>query len=366
MVAFTLRREALWPGLDPEPCSASLEGVCRGMELAGRPTFGSVLRKLRTNARLTQQELAERANVSVEAIGTLERGARTRPRRDTVELLVRALQLSPEQTALLAGAIRVADPSQRSAPVLRPRADAPSAAPHDPAPELTSFVGRERECAEIASVLDRHHLVTIVGSGGVGKTRAALRVAEVALARYPDGVYLVSGLQLPPTGEPAFDVVVAYFVAYLKGRRALVVLDNCERGAAALREVASRIVQSCPSVRVLATSRQALDVPGERAYRLPPLAVPPPSCQSAEAARSYAAVQLFVDRARACDTGFALTDENADAVAEICRQLDGIPLTIELAATRIKMLAPRPSTEQLDQRFHLLASVDHGALQYSR
>ena len=199
-----------------------------------------------------------------------------------------------------------------------------------------------------------HRLVTIVGSGGVGKTRVAVQLGSDLLDSCPDGVWLVdlaplvdqnlvanaisTALQLPSTAGSALCAVVAY----LKARRLL--------------------VQSCPYVRILSTSREPLDVPGERAYRLPSLAVPPKSSASAQVALSYGAVALFVDRGLAVDASFALTDDNAPDVVEICRRLDGIPLAIELAAARVAMLAPRQIAQRLDQRFRLLTGGDPTAL----
>jgi predicted ATPase/DNA-binding XRE family transcriptional regulator len=351
------------------------------MESIGRPHFGALLRHFRLDAGMTQQELAERAQLSVEAISLLERGARTRPQRETVVLIGRALELSPEREALLGSAIGIAHPSRHrertdalNASLFRIVRDIQPAPRHNLPRQLTSFVGRQREAGEIAALLSEHHLVTVVGAGGVGKTRVAVQLGSDLLDDNPDGVWLVdlaplvdqtlvasavlTALQLPSTTGSALDAVVAY----LKARRLLLILDNCEHVIARARDVTSSIVQSCPYVRILATSREALDVPGERTYRLPSLAVPPDSRVSARDALSYGAVALFVDRALAVDAGFALTDDNAPDVAEICRRLDGIPLAIELAAARMNVLAPRQIAQRLDDRFRLLTGGDPRAL----
>jgi predicted ATPase/transcriptional regulator with XRE-family HTH domain len=347
------------------------------MENVDRPHFGALLRHFRLDAGMTQQQLAERAELSVEAISSLERGARTRPQRETVVLLGRALDLSPEREALLGSAIGIAHPSRHreradalNATLLRIVRDIQPTPRHNLPRQLTSFVGRQREADDIAALLREHQLVTVVGSGGVGKTRLAVQLGSDLLDDSPDGVWLVdlaplvdqtlvasavlTALQLPSTAGPALDAVVAY----LKARRLLLILDNCEHVLARARDVTASIVQSCPYVRILSTSREALDVPGERAYRLPSLAVPPDAQISAHDARSYGAVELFVDRARAVDAGFALTDDNAPDVAEICRQLDGIPLAIELAAARMKVLVPRQIAARLDERLRLLTGGD--------
>ncbi len=226
----------------------------------------------------------------------------------------------------------------------------------------------------MTALLGEHRIVTIVGAGGVGKTRVAVQLAVALLGNYPEGAWLVdlaplsqqalaenavlTALQLPSTTASAIDVVIAH----LKTRRALLILDNCEHVVAQVREVAGKIVKACPSVQILATSRQALAVAGEQAYRLPSLAVPPDTCSNAQDASSYGAVELFVDRARAVEPAFVLTDDNARDVADICCQLDGISLAIELAAARVMVLAPCQIAQRLDQRFRLLTRGEPGAL----
>jgi predicted ATPase/DNA-binding XRE family transcriptional regulator len=352
------------------------------MEPAAQLHFGALLRQFRLDAGMTQQTLAERANLSVEAVSTLERGTRTRPYRETVVLLARALELSPEREALLESAIEIAHQPRRRERIasVKPsllrivRSDTKVTQRHNLPQQLTSFVGRQHELGEMIALLREHRLVTVVGAGGVGKTRIAVQIGSEVLDAFPDGVWLVelasladqslvanavlSALRIPSTTGPALDVVVAY----LKTRGLLLILDNCEHVVAAAREIASGILELCPQVRILATSREALEIGGERAYRLPSLAVPPDSCRSSRDALRYGAVPLFVERALAVDAGFSLSDGNAADVAEICRRLDGIPLAIELAAARVKVLAPRQIAERLDQRFRLLAGGDSGAL----
>jgi predicted ATPase/DNA-binding XRE family transcriptional regulator len=329
-----------------------------------------LLRQFRFDAGITQQELAERANLSVAAIGMLERGARTRPRRETVALLGRALALTPEREALLGSGVDIRHAPRRregreetSASLLSiVRPDAQTTPRNNLPQQLTSFVGRKREIAEILTLLREHRVVTVVGTGGVGKTRVAVQLGSDSLDGSPDGVWLVdlasltdqnlvanavlTAMQLPSTTGSATDAVVAY----LKGSHSMVILDNCEHVVAGARDLATTIVQSCPHVRILSTSQQTLGMTGERVYRLPSLAIPTD------------AVTLFVDRALAVDSSFALSDENAAAIAEICRRLDGIPLAIELAAARVSVLAPGQIAERLDERFRLLASSTPQAL----
>jgi predicted ATPase/DNA-binding XRE family transcriptional regulator len=352
------------------------------MEAAARPHFGALLRQFRLDAGMTQQELAERANLSVEAISLLERGARTRPQRETVVLLGRALDLSPKRKALLVNAIGIAHPSRQransealSASLLQlVRPDTIATARNNLPQQLTSFVGRQRELGEIEALLREHRLVTVVGSGGVGKTRVAVQLGSSLLNGFPDGVWLadlapladatltgsvvLTALQLASGTGSALDVIVAN----LKARRPLLIMNNCEHVIVQARDVAAGIVESCPYVRILSTSREALGVAGERVYRLPSLAAPPDSRGSARDTLPYDAVELFVDRALAVNAYFALSDDNAPDVAEICRRLDGIPLAIELAAARVNVLAPRQIARRLDQRFHLLTGGDSRAL----
>jgi predicted ATPase len=228
------------------------------------------------------------------------------------------------------------------------------ALPNNLPASLTSFVGRERETEEITALIRAHRLVTLVGSGGVGKTRASLQVAANLVDGSGDGVWFVElaplasgeflpatiaqtlGLTLPQEGDPSENLASA-----LAQKRALLVLDNCEHVVESAGRAAAAIVRRAPQIKILASSRQALGIAGEATYRLPSLEVP-------------AAVRLFAERARLVDQSFTLDDATASAVADICRRLDGIPLAIELAAARVRLLKPRQLRERLDERFRIL------------
>ena len=242
--------------------------------------------------------------------------------------------------------------------------------------QLTSFVGRASDVAEIERLLKADRLVTLVGSGGAGKTRTAIEVGAQVVDSYADGVWLV---ELAPISDPSLvtatiarvlDVREATsrpqletLVAHLKECRALLVLDNCEHVIDGVRAAAGAILRSCPAVRILATSRESLNIAGEHVSRLPSLTVPPAGNGStARATLQYGAIELFTDRANAADARFALTDSNAPFVAEICRRLDGIPLAIELAAARINVLSPKQLARRLDERFRVLTGGDRSAL----
>ena len=256
-----------------------------------------------------------------------------------------------------------------------PHADRPSAEPapayRNNLPQLANaLIGRERDLAEIEALLSKHRLVTLVGTAGVGKTSLSLQVGADLLARFPDGAWFVelapldraelvgeavaAVFGLPVQGErPATDAIAAF----LRSRRVLLILDNCEHVIAAAAKLADALLKTCPGVFLLATSREALSVAGEHAYPVPLLDVPPRSTSlTAAQAMGHSAVQLFVERAASALGRFSLTDETAPIVAEICRRLDGIPLAIELAAPRLKVLKPEVLLARLDDQLHLLTA----------
>jgi len=334
--------------------------------------FGDMLKNYRLAAGLTQEGLAERAGVSARNIQNLERGE-NKPLKDTARRLAEALGLDErERTLLLTAVIPV--PRLRAAPTtaLPPPAPppvAPPAAPRHNLPiALSSFIGREHERERVGELLVAHRLVTLVGTGGVGKTRLALAVAEDRLDTFPDGVWLV---ELAPLADPALvpaalaqvlglreepgRPILETLSNHLKAQHLLLILDNCEHLVAACAALAAALLRACSEVRTLATSREALGVGGERRYRVPSLSVPDPKHLPApDLAGSYEAVQLFVERATERRDDFALTEGNARAIAEVCAHLDGVPLAIELAAARAGSLSVAVIAVRLDERFRLL------------
>ncbi|HEY4999360.1 MAG TPA: tetratricopeptide repeat protein, partial [Usitatibacter sp.] len=244
---------------------------------------------------------------------------------------------------------------------------------HNLPAQLNSFIGREREIGELKALLAASRLVTLTSPGGTGKTRLSLQVAYELLAEYPDGVWFI---ELAPTAderrvpqavasvlgvkEDAGRPVVEALIRYVRDRRILVILDNCEHLLLACADLAKQLLQSGPNVKILASSREHLHVAGEVNYPLPALAVPERHEHAALA--KYEAVRLFVDRALAAQPSFTLTPQNAPSVADICRRLDGLPLAIELAAARVRALSVEQIAARLDDSFHLLTGGDKTGL----
>jgi predicted ATPase/tetratricopeptide (TPR) repeat protein len=241
--------------------------------------------------------------------------------------------------------------------------------------ETSTFVGRERELAELRTLLGRTRLLTLAGTGGAGKTRLALELARSREDEHADGAVLVEldsvaeGADVPDAVAEALDLralpggaLVDALAAELAPRELLLVLDNCEHVIGASAELSDTLLRSAPRLTILATSREPLRVQGEVIFRVPSLAIPDPEAAATPAALlDYEAVRLFVDRAEAVSPGFALDESNVPAVARICHRLDGLPLALELAAARIDALAPDALAERLDDRFRLLRAGSRAA-----
>jgi predicted ATPase len=239
---------------------------------------------------------------------------------------------------------------------------------------LTSFIGRDRELVEIKRLLPGTRLLTLVGTGGIGKTRLALQAAAEVMAAYRDGTWLVD---LAPLVDPALvPSAVAQVLgvrevagkplletlrAQLKGRQLLLVLDNCEHVLDASTHLADAMLRSAAELTIIATSREPLRVAGEQTYPLPALSLPEPAADAQTMERSEA-VQLFVERAQKQQPGFALTADRAPVVAQLCIRLDGIPLALELAAARLRSLSIEQINARLDDRFRLLTAGTRTAL----
>lgn len=243
-----------------------------------------------------------------------------------------------------------------------------------PAP-VTSFVGRAREIEAVTALLEKHRLVTLTGPGGCGKSRLALEAAIGALAAGSDGVWLV---ELAPMTDAALVAHAIFATLSLKeevGRdplgmiadaiadsSVLLVIDNCEHVVHSCAAVAETLLKSCPSLRILATSREPLAIVGERSWEVPPLSFPLAGEETVGRFADYGAIRLFVDRAGASDPAFNLDDNNAPSIAQICRRLDGMPLALELAASRIRTMSVEQIAARLDDRFRLLTGGSRTAL----
>jgi predicted ATPase/DNA-binding XRE family transcriptional regulator len=328
------------------------------------PEFGELLRQHRRAAGLTQEELAECARISVRAISDLERGVRRAPHKDTLRLLAEALQLSDTALALLVETVREAR-----------RAAAPSIAPtgvfsRDFPVALTPLIGREREEAVIAHLLVRDdvRLLTLTGPAGIGKTRLATQAALDHGARFANVVFvslaainehsrvfpaIAQALGLHDQADrPACDQIYDY----LARRKSLLILDNFEQVAQAGPQIA-QLLAACPQATALVTSRIALRVRGEHEVAVPPLDTADLAhLPTLENLSRCAAIALFVQRAREVNPTFELTRALAPIIAAICARLDGIPLALELAAARSKLLTPKALLARLDGRLALLTN----------
>ena len=313
--------------------------------------FADLLRRHRRLAALTQEELAEAAGLSLRGLSDLERGTRRTPYRHTVLRLADALRLGEADRAALLRASRRQKPA-RGTPVFGQTGAAALA-------RLSTFVGRDREVADVRALMQTRRLVTLVGVGGVGKTRLALEAARpdldavfVDLAPVsgghlvPPAVAATLGLREQPNHSPVQTVT-----EHLAPRDLLLVLDNCEHVVVACAELVEHLLLGCPHLRILATSREPLGVEGEQVWPVPTLTLPGPADQDHAASE---AVRLFIERTRLVRPDFVLDSRSGPLVAEICRRLDGLPLAIELAAARVPGLGLEALAARLDDRFRLL------------
>lgn len=327
------------------------------------PSFGQLLRQHRHHAGLSQERLAEAAGLSVNQISDLERDRRARPHLDTLRRLADALGLGERDRLAF---IDLGRPG-------RPATPAATAAPL-PLP-LTRFFARPDDLAAVRRRLAGARLLTLTGAGGVGKTRLAYELAHAAAGDYPDGVWLVelAGLQepglVPHTVARALGVpeqrdrpAIEALQLALHDRHLLLVVDNCEHLIDACAQLCDALLRYCPDVRILATSRERLRIDGEQVWPVQPLAVPSPRQGLGVAALAdYPAVQLFADRANAVRPDFALTERNAATVVAICHLLDGLPLSIELAAAPVATLPLGAIAADLHRSFRLLTEGSRAA-----
>ncbi|MGB8907238.1 MAG: helix-turn-helix domain-containing protein [Candidatus Cybelea sp.] len=314
-------------------------------KVADHSSFGALLREFRLAANLSQESLAERAAMSADGISALERGVNKAPQRETLGLLVDALQLEPQQRAAIEAAARRPSRPRRS--------ESRGPKKHNLPRLVTPLVGRERDLAEVGELIAGAHVLTLTGAGGVGKTRLVVQLGYEARDDCEDGVWFVdlaavgASSDVAPAIANAFGIreradqpLIDTIANALLRKKVLLLLDNCEHVVGAAAAAIDKILTECPDVRILATSRQPLGVPGERTYRLGSLSL-------------EASVAFFCESAQRADPSFSL---NGDLVVieGICRRLDGIPLAIELAAARVRLLGLSQIEALLSERFPVL------------
>jgi predicted ATPase/DNA-binding XRE family transcriptional regulator len=328
---------------------------------------------------LTQQQLAAKIHCSTIALKKIEAEER-RPSAQMVERIAEVLNIpQPQQMSFL----RFARGDWQSAPS-SDREDTPWRASDEVRRsnlplQMSSFVGRDKELKEIANLITGNRFVSLVGPGGVGKTRLSLKIGEQVLEDYANGVWLVElasildSLLIPRTTAIAIGLrdeprrpVIDMLADYLHRKKMLIILDNCEHVLDACAQLADTLLKQCPYLKILATSREALGVAGESSYPVHSLSIPNTHQTSPDILNQYDVVQLFVERAIAVQPNFQMTSQNASAIAQICARLDGIPLAIELAAARVKGLGIEQIALYLDDRFHLLTGGNRTALPRQR
>jgi predicted ATPase/DNA-binding CsgD family transcriptional regulator len=248
---------------------------------------------------------------------------------------------------------------------------------HNLPSQLTSFIGREKDVERIQHRLTEHRLVTLIGVGGIGKTRLSQQVANQLIYKYADGVWLVEFAALndpilvPQSVATVLGIqqrgdhsaLVETLIHFLQVKTILLILDNCEHLLDACAELADKLLKNCPDLKILATSREALGITGEALYQVPSLTIPDlQQISLIEKLNTYESMRLFQERAQLVQMDFALTKDNAFSVTQICSRLDGIPLAIELAAVRIQTFSAEQIAEQLDQCFHILTGGSRTAL----
>ncbi|HEX9389004.1 MAG TPA: helix-turn-helix domain-containing protein, partial [Anaerolineales bacterium] len=329
-------------------------------------SFGEWVRQRRHILDLTQQELADRVGCARITLRRIESGA-LKPSKELAKIMLEKLGAPAKGEEWLQFARGLSGLPLQSIPV------PPKPNSNLPAP-LTTFIGRKKEQSEVIRLITKHRLISLTGSGGVGKTRLSLKVGEQVLENYVDGVWLV---ELAPILDPllvpraiAIAVglrdepqrpVIDMLCDYLRGKEMLLILDNCEHLVDACAHLANALLQSCPLLKILATSREPLGILGEAVYRVPSLGLPDFQ-QLLDTFRDFESVELFEERAQLAQFDFSLTLENASSVAQICHRLDGIPLAIELAAAKVGTFSTEQIAKQLDDRFNLLTEGNRTAL----
>src|SRR6266508_2229186 len=324
-------------------------------------SFGTWLRKQRRALDLSRQTFAAQVGCAVVTLRRIEAGT-LRPSKELAGILLEKLGIPeterPQWIAFARGlsGFQLYSPASTNQPIT-----------NLPTP-LTTFVGREREQSEVIRLISKHRLVTLTGSGGVGKTRLAIQVVAGVRNRFPDGVWfldlapLIDPVLVPNTlatviglRESAELGFTNHLINYFHSRTALVIFDNCEHLIESCAQFVHSLLSACENLSILVTSREALRVAGEIPHRVPSLEIPGLDGEPAiDTLKKTESVQLFVERAAVSSPGFLINSRNAFTVAGICQRLDGIPLAIELAAARVNVLTVEQILMRLNERFNLL------------
>jgi predicted ATPase len=330
-------------------------------------SFGIWLRKQRRALDLSRQVFADQVGCAEVTLRRIEAGT-LKPSKELASVMLENLGIPetklPQWISFARGISGL--PSQAIPQAKKPITNLPA--------PLTSFIGREKELSEIIRLINHHRLVTLTGSGGVGKTRLSLRVGEQTLENYADGVWFV---ELASLSDPALlpQTVTALLgiptqsdipytdllINFLRSKYVLLILDNCEHLADGCAHFSEALLKSCPDLKILATSREPLDMMGEALFRVPSLELPDLQ-QQPDTFKDFESVKLFEERAQLVQFDFSLTPKNAFAVAQISQRLDGIPLAIELAAAKVGMLSIEQIAQQLDESFNILTGASRTAL----
>jgi predicted ATPase/DNA-binding XRE family transcriptional regulator len=337
------------------------------MESFEEISFGEWLRQRRRMLDLTQQDFADQVGCARITLRRIESDT-LKPSKELALILLKTVGIPQNQLEQWAHFARGQSGMPLEQPISesKPQTNLPAS--------LTSFIGRERELDQVTQLLEKHRLVTLVGPGGVGKTRLSMKVGEQLLSNYASGVWLIELAPLnnpeliPQTLTSIFGIsptsslsVTEMLINYLRAKTALLILDNCEHVLDTCAELADTLLKQCPNLKILATSREALGILGEASYSVPSLGVPD-SERLLDSYREFESVRLFEERAQLARFDFALTMDNASFVAQICQRLDGIPLAIELAAVHVGQFSPPEIATQLNDSFKLLTRGSRTAL----
>jgi len=342
------------------------------MNMPESASFGTWLRQHRRALDLTQKALANQVGCAEITVRRME-ADEYKPSSELALVLLEKLGIPELERPQWVRFARGLTEYPKSQPALSP---AHEQSTNLPIP-LTSFIGRKKDIALIQQRLAQHRLVTLIGAGGIGKTRLSQQVASQLLEKFVNGVWLV---ELASLSDPALvpQTVAAVFgiqqgttiratletlIHFLRAKTILLILDNCEHLLDACAGLADQLLKNCPNLKILTTSREALGIIGEALYQVPSLTTPEiQPIESIEKLESYESIRLFDERAQLVQMDFSLTKENAASVAQICSRLDGIPLAIELAAVRVQMFSTEQIASQLNEWFHTLAGGSRTAL----